>query len=49
MNSLEQSVFDINFHAFIQQSEQKTNFELADEFGLNLKDVKLLKKKLERN
>lgn len=45
----ENKLFGVDFHDFIQ-SEQNTNMiELASEFGLTLKDVKTLKKKLGRS
>lgn len=39
----------VDFHHFVEQEQQKTSLELADEFGLSLKEVKTLKKKLGRN
>lgn len=42
-------VFGVDFHDFIQKQENNSNFELADEFGLSLKDVKVLKQKLSRS
>lgn len=37
------------FHHLAEQAEQKTNFELADEFGLAFKDLQPFKKMINRN
>ncbi|MGM9986785.1 MAG: hypothetical protein ACI35O_06075 [Bacillaceae bacterium] len=42
-------VFGVNFHDFIQRESSSTHVELAGEFGLTVKDVKNLKKKLGRS
>lgn len=42
-------LFGVNFHDFIQKEADATHVELASEFGLTLKDVKMLKKKLSRS
>ncbi|WP_017728617.1 hypothetical protein [Halalkalibacterium ligniniphilum] len=44
-----ESVFDVNFHHFIEKEQERTSFELASEFGISLHDVRLLKNKLSRN
>jgi hypothetical protein len=45
----ENQLFGVNFHDFIQQEQQSSMYELASEFGLSLRDVKKLKKHLERS
>jgi len=45
----EHQLFHVNFHEFIEREQEATSLELADEFGLTLRDVNLLKKKLGRN
>ncbi|CEG27988.1 hypothetical protein [Bacillus sp. B-jedd] len=42
-------VFGVNFHDFIEKERQATTFELASEFGLTMRDVRNLKKHLERS
>lgn len=42
-------LFGIDFHDFIQGEQSATNMELAQEFGVTLRTVRNLKKKLERN
>lgn len=49
MNNSSQLLFQVDLHHFIEGADEKTNFELADEFGISLRDVKNLKKKLNRN
>ncbi|MDT8861533.1 hypothetical protein N0O92_15045 [Alkalihalobacillus sp. MEB130] len=44
-----QPVFNMDYHNFIERENQNTNLELASEFGLSLRDVKLLKAKMNRN
>lgn len=39
----------VDFHDFIQNQQQLTNYELATEFGISLRGVKDLKKKLSKN
>ncbi|WP_096440398.1 hypothetical protein [Alteribacter populi] len=39
----------VDLHRFSEQEGERTNIELASEFGLSLHDVKMLKKKLDRN
>lgn len=41
-------LFGVQFHDFIQKEENLSPVELAAEFGLNLKDVRKLKKQLGR-
>ncbi len=44
-----QPLFNTDYHSFMEREAQHTNFELATEFGLSLREVKLLKNKLSRN
>lgn len=39
----------VDFHDFTQKEEQLTNYELAMEFGISLRSVKDLKRKLSKN
>ncbi|MCT8139548.1 RNA polymerase subunit sigma-70 [Anaerobacillus sp. CMMVII] len=39
----------VDFHDFIQREQNATNYELAEEYGISLRSVKDLKKKLSRN
>ncbi len=41
-------LFHVDFHDFIERENEKTSLELADEFGLSLREVRELKKKLGR-
>lgn len=43
------NIFGINFHDFIEKESYSTNFELASEFGLTMRDVKKIKKHLGRS
>jgi hypothetical protein len=42
-------LFGVDFHHFMEREKDAYNAELASEFGLTLKDVRLLKKKMERS
>ncbi|MGX6442871.1 hypothetical protein ACWM35_06525 [Neobacillus sp. K501] len=42
-------LFGVDFHDFIQSEQHNTTFELASEFGLSIRDVRKLKKHLERS
>ncbi|WP_088102614.1 hypothetical protein [Halalkalibacter urbisdiaboli] len=44
-----QPLFQVDFHSFMERENMQSNFELATEFGLSLRDVKVLKHKLSRN
>lgn len=44
----ENQLFGVDFHDFIQKEKNANMIELASEFGLTTKDVRKLKKKLER-
>ncbi|MCD8509007.1 MAG: hypothetical protein LRY73_03370 [Bacillus sp. (in: Bacteria)] len=39
----------VNLHRFAQLEENADNYEIATEFGLSLREVKALKKQIERN
>lgn len=39
----------VDFHDFMQKEQALTNFELAEEYGISLRNVKELKKKMSRN
>ncbi|SDY48086.1 hypothetical protein SAMN05421736_10270 [Evansella caseinilytica] len=42
-------LMDVNLHRFSEIDETADNYEIAAEFGLSLKEVKALKKRMERN
>lgn len=42
-------LFGVDFHQFLEREKDALNVELASEFGLSLREVKLLKKKMERS
>ncbi|GLB58326.1 hypothetical protein NCCP133_04590 [Cytobacillus sp. NCCP-133] len=48
-HSGENQLFGVDFHDFIQKEQNSNMIELASEFGLTLRDVRKLKKKLERS
>jgi hypothetical protein len=41
-------VFGVSFHDFIEKEKDSTYMELASEFGITMRDVKSLKKQLNR-
>lgn len=45
----ENQLFGVDLHDMIQKQKSYTNVEMADGFGFSQKDVKELKRKLERN
>jgi len=45
----ENQLFGVDFHDFIQKEQGSNLVELASEFGLSVKDVRKLKKHLERS
>jgi hypothetical protein len=50
VQSIDGRLFGVNFHDFIQKEQHADNmFELASEFGLTIRDVRKLKKHLERS
>ncbi|KXG11410.1 hypothetical protein AT864_00493 [Anoxybacillus sp. P3H1B] len=42
-------LFHVDFHEFMRKEADYTNYELASEFGLTLRDVRKLKKQLFRS
>ncbi|MGQ4665777.1 hypothetical protein ACUIJN_08005 [Metabacillus halosaccharovorans] len=42
-------VFGVNFHDFMTKEQKDSSFELASEFGISLREVKNLKKHLNRS
>lgn len=48
VSSGESQIFGIDFHDFIQKEQNANIYELASEFSLSIRDVKTLKKRLER-
>jgi hypothetical protein len=43
-----QQLFGVDFHDFIQKEDALSHVELAEEFGVDMRSVKKLKKKLGR-
>lgn len=41
-------IFGVHFHEFIEKESQLTRMEMAQEFGVSLKDIKKLKESLNR-
>lgn len=48
MNQRNKDIFGVNFHDYIEKDPQLTRMEMAQEFGLSLKDVKKIKESLNR-
>jgi len=42
-------VFSMDFHEFQAREQENTSMELASEFGLTMREVRQLKKQLERS
>ncbi len=42
-------IFGVDFHDFMQKEQASTMVELASEFGLHVRDVKNLKKRINRS
>lgn len=49
VQSMEGRLFGVDFHDFIQKEQHSGSVELASEFGLSMRDVRKLKKRLERS
>jgi len=49
IQSTDGKLFGVDFHDFIQKEQNSTTFELASEYGLSMRDVRKLKKHLERS
>lgn len=45
----ENQLFGIDFHDFLQKEQSSNMVELASEFGISMRDVRKLKKHLERS
>lgn len=45
----ENKLFGVDFHDFLQKEQSSNMVELASEFGLTMRDVRKLKKQLERS
>ncbi|MDQ0156079.1 hypothetical protein [Robertmurraya andreesenii] len=45
----ENQLFGVDFHDFFQKEQSSNMVELASEFGLSVRDVRKLKKQLERS
>ncbi|MDE3839726.1 hypothetical protein C0966_10190 [Bacillus methanolicus] len=45
----ENQILGVDFHDFIQKEQNENMFELASEFGLSIRNVRKLKKRLERS
>lgn len=41
-------IFHVNFHQFLEMEKEGSSLEIAEEFGITLGEVKLLKKKVNR-
>lgn len=48
MNRDSKDVFGVNFHDFMEKDPHLSRMEMAQEFGVSLKDVKKLKESLDR-
>ena len=49
VQSMNGRLFGVDFHDFIEKEQHATSVELASEFGLSMRDVRKLKKLLERS
>lgn len=49
IQSADGKLFGVDFHDFIQKEQHASTFELASEYGLTMRDVRKLKKRLERS
>lgn len=48
-NKSSKDIFGVHFHKFMEQDSQLTRMEMAQEFGISLKDVKKLKENIDRS
>ncbi|WP_347549459.1 RNA polymerase subunit sigma-70 [Pseudalkalibacillus hwajinpoensis] len=46
--NLSEPEFGVNFQDFLQKEQCLSNMELAEEFGLSLKSIKIMKQKMKR-
>ncbi|MBS4215523.1 MULTISPECIES: hypothetical protein [Neobacillus] len=49
IQSMNGRLFGMDFHDFIEKEQHSGSYELASEFGLTMRDVRKLKKRLERS
>ncbi len=49
IQSMDGRLFGVDFHDFLQKEQHSTPVELASEFGLSMRDVRNLKKHLEKS
>ncbi|AST92697.1 RNA polymerase subunit sigma-70 [Sutcliffiella cohnii] len=42
------NIFGVSFHNFLEKEKDSTYVELASEFGITVRDVKALKKQINR-
>ncbi|MDY0396838.1 hypothetical protein ACFSMW_14960 [Virgibacillus halophilus] len=47
-SSLEKTIFGVNYHRFLELESDANHMEIAQELGISLGEVKMLKKKLDR-
>lgn len=47
-NPRNKNIFSIDFHHFTEIEKNYNSLEIAEEFGISLKDVKVLKQKMNR-
>ena len=47
--NVSKQIFGVDFHDFLVKEQNNSMVELASEFGLSVRDVKQLKKKLGRS
>ncbi|WP_316571894.1 hypothetical protein [Neobacillus sp. YIM B06451] len=48
-NTGSKAIFGVDFHDFLEKEQHAGPIELASEFGLTIRDVRKLKKHLERS
>jgi hypothetical protein len=48
-HQIKNQLFGVDFHDFIQKEPDSTFIELASEFGISVRDVKTLKKQINRS
>ncbi|WP_236560957.1 RNA polymerase subunit sigma-70 [Pontibacillus sp. HMF3514] len=47
-NQTSKDIFGVNFHDFIEKDQHLSRMEMAQEFGVSLKDIKKIKESLNR-
>ncbi|MBP2256606.1 hypothetical protein [Virgibacillus alimentarius] len=47
-STINKSINDVNFHRFIEMDGKYNAMEVAQELGISLREVKMLKKKITR-